>query len=67
MQLPIEVMQEAEQAPGFNVFVELPGIEAEGGLHAEHVSNEAFVLDVFTDQGKCFVASQWVSSLHARM
>jgi hypothetical protein len=48
--LPIEIVQQPHQSPGFHIFAELFGIEAHGHLHRKHVAHQSFVLHIFTHQ-----------------
>ena len=48
---PVEVVQQAGHAPQVGVFAEFFGVEAHGGLDAQHVAHKVFIFDVFTDEG----------------
>jgi len=48
---PIEVVQQAGQGPVIRVAAEFDSVAAHGGLHRQHVLDEAFVFDVLFDDG----------------
>ena len=56
MDLPVEVVQQASEPPGLHVLAEFLGVEAHAGLHRQHVPDQVFILDIFTDKGKGFVS-----------
>ena len=57
MDLPIEIVEETQQSPGFHIFAKLFGIETHAGLDRKHVTHKAFVFDKFTHKSKSFITS----------
>jgi hypothetical protein len=51
MNLPIEIVEQSEQSPRFDILAMFPGVEAHRGFHAQHVSDQAFIFHKFTHNG----------------
>src|SRR3972149_6398700 len=54
--LPIEIMKQADQSPCPHIFAELLSVEAHGGLDGKHVADKSFIFYKFTSKGKSFSA-----------
>ena len=48
--LPIEIVQQPHQAPGFYILAIFFGVETHGSLHRQHVAHQAFIFHVFANQ-----------------
>jgi hypothetical protein len=47
MDLPVEVMDQSQQAPGFRILAELLGVKTHGSFHRKHMADQAFVFYEF--------------------